>query len=78
MVAHQANAETTITEHKHYFEISDPLMGKYPLRRDDRHINGFVADIIASPLGQRALDITQLSKAEEHVTIPGTHRFHRL
>jgi hypothetical protein len=71
-------AETTIREGEHFFEVRDPLLGDYALARADRSINNLIADVITTPLGQRALDITQLSKAEAHATIPGTHRFHRL
>lgn len=78
-MAHPAtiSTETTTIRHQHYFEIRDPLLGAFPLNVADGSINSLVADMMATPLGQRALDITQLSKAEEHITIPNTHRFTR-
>ncbi len=72
------SAETVILEHPNYLEVRDPLLGDFPLRIGEKSINSLVADVVKTPLGQRALDITQLSKAEPHVTVPGTDRFHRL
>jgi hypothetical protein len=78
MSEQKRSAETIIHENGDFFTIHDPLLEPFPLKKGERSVNGLVADIIQTPLGQRALDITQLSKAEAHATIPGTHRFHRL
>lgn len=69
---------TVIREHPHYYEIMDPLLGDYPLAKTDTGVDGLLADVIDTPLGSRAFDLTQLSKALPHVTIPATEQFHRL
>ncbi len=72
------NSATVLREQERYFQVVDPLLGEYPLDKQSRDVSGVLADILQTPIAQRAFDLTQLSKAGPHTTIPGTEQFHRL
>jgi hypothetical protein len=72
------NPGIVFVDHAKYMQVLNPLFDEVVLDPTAGNAKAVLADVIRTPLGQRALDLTQLSKSKEHTTIPGTHNFDRL
>ncbi len=64
-------------DHGKYLQVRNPLFDEVILDPSSDTPKAVLANIVGTPIGQRGLDLTQLSKDQDHETIRGTHNFYR-